>query len=208
VVKDFDDRFQNISLRPFRGEERFATDRAGPVLGRRPRISPSNPIEVAPRDAKTPNAITPLNNFPTDLIDQKKLCPTLPGKVEAQMSIHRNDLPPRFGRVEFRCGSVKALQFGRRGITDAFGQCGSYRGRAATNMTRHALLKRAALYRLRRHRKAFGLSIQPFNRDAFERSISSLRNMSGERILYARARGAAALVALQSLRWPIITQAD
>jgi len=45
--------------------------------------------------------------------------------------------------VQQDCGHNDAFYYG---ITDAFGQCGSYRGRAAANVTGHALLKRAALY--------------------------------------------------------------
>src|SRR6266540_4469158 len=42
----------------------------------------------------------------------------------------------------------------------------------------------------------FGPSIQPFNRDPFERPVRSLRSMSGERKSYAHPRRAAPLVAL------------
>jgi hypothetical protein len=53
----------------------------------------------------------------------------------------------------------------------------------------------------RRQRKAFGLSIHPFDRNPFERSIPSLRGFSGERKSHAHPRRAVALVPLRPLRW-------
>jgi hypothetical protein len=44
---------------------------------------------------------------------------------------------------------------------------------------------------LRRYRKALGHAIQLIDWDPFERPLPSLRNMSGERISYARSDNAA-----------------
>jgi len=60
----------------------------------------------------------------------------------------------------------------------------------------------------RRQRNAFGLSIQPFNRDPFECPVPSLRSMSGERKFHAHPPSAAALVAVQPMRWRATAQAD
>src|ERR1019366_3124738 len=59
------------------------------------------------------------------------------------------------------------------------------RSSSARDFSRLCFSKGAASFGSRRQRKAFGFSIQPFNRDPFERPIPSLRSMSGERKSYA-----------------------